>query len=346
MSPLLGILITVVLLAVNAFFVAAEFAVTSSRLAQIEPLKEEGHKGADKAYYALQHVSLMLATCQLGVTVMSTSLGAVAEPAVAHLLAVPLGALGISEVTTHAISFVVALLIVLFLHVVFGEMVPKNISIASPERMVLVLAPPLVALGHVLRPLVVGMDKLANKFLVLFNVQPSSEISATFTLDEVANIVQVSQEEGKIEDQLGLLSGTLEFSKKTAGDVMVAKRSLVTLRSDCTPADVEALVAQTGYSRFPVANESGQLTGYVHLKDVLYAQGADRNQPVTPWRIRNLKTLPAATEIEDALRMMQIAGIHMAKVSVGNGDVEGVLFLEDVLELLVGGVRDSIQRLN
>lgn len=346
MNPLVGILVTVVLLAINAFFVAAEFAVTSSRLAQIEPLKAQGKKGADKAYYALQHVSLMLATCQLGVTVMSTSLGAVAEPAVAHLLAVPLGALGINEATTHAISFVIALLIVLFLHVVFGEMVPKNISIASPEKMVLALAPPLVALGHIFRPLVVGMDNMANTVLRWFHVEPSSEISATFTLDEVANIVQVSQEEGKIEDQLGLLTGTLEFSQKTAVEVMVAASDLVTLPDDCTPADVEALVAQTGYSRFPVAGPEGNLVGYLHLKDVLYARGEERNQPVTPWRIRELRALSADTEIEDALRMMQMAGIHMAEVTTTGGRAWGVLFLEDVLELLVGEVRDSIQRLD
>lgn len=344
MNPILGLSITVVLLAVNAFFVAAEFAVTSSRRAQIEPLKEEGRRGAKQALYALEHVSLMLAICQLGITVMSTSLGAVAEPAVAHLLEVPLAAIGISGATTHAIAFIVALLIVLYLHVVFGEMVPKNISISTPQRMILWLAPPLVAIGHVIRPLVVAMDHAANWFLRRFGIEPSSEIAATFTVEEVANIVQLSQEEGKLRDELGLLSGTLEFSTEDACSVMVALPNLVRLTEGCTPAEVEKAVAQTGFSRFPVATADGEICGYLHLKDVLYAQGEDRNQPVTSWKIRNLESVSVDTEVEDALRMMQASGTHMASVRDANEQVVGVLFLEDVLERLVGEVRDSLQR--
>lgn len=346
MSTVWGLSLTVVFLLVNAFFVGAEFAVTGSRRAQIEPLVAQGKRGSAQALYALEHVSLMLAICQLGITVMSTSLGVIAEPALAHLLSAPLLALGASEVTVHLIAFLGALIIVLYLHVVFGEMVPKNISLASPQKMLLWLAPPLVAIGRVLRPLVVVMDHTANWFLRMAGMEPSSEISATFTVEEVANIVQISQEEGKLTDELGLLSGTLEFSTENAGQVMVPVDQLLVLSQACTPDEVERAVAVSGYSRFPVADETGEITGYVHLKDVLYADEKTRLEPIPTWKIRPLLQLESDEEVEEALRIMQNSGTHMAAVVAHPGDQEpvGILFLEDILERLVGEVRDSLQR--
>lgn len=346
MSVAWGLTLTVIFLAVNAFFVGAEFAVTGSRRAQIEPMVAEGRRGSAQALYALEHVSLMLAICQLGITVMSTSLGVIAEPALAHLLSAPLIALGASEVTVHLVSFIGALIIVLYLHVVFGEMVPKNISLASPQKLLLWLAPPLVAMGHVLRPLVVTLDRIANSFLRLAGIEPSTEISATFTAEEVANIVQVSQAEGKLIDELGLLSGTLEFSTENAGQVMVPVDDLLVLSADCTPEEVERAVAQTGYSRFPVAGDNGEIEGYIHLKDVLDADEAAREEPVAAWKIRPLHQMQAHEEIEEALRLMQTSGTHMAAItdSPTSETVKGILFLEDVLERLVGEVQDSLQR--
>ena len=167
MSAGWSLAVTVVLLAINAFFVAGEFAVTSTRRSQIEPLADAGERRAGDALYALRHVSLMLAICQLGVTVASTTLGVVAEPAIAHLVESPLARLGAPEASSHVVGFALALVIVLFCHVVFGEMVPKNISIAAPVRMLLLLAPVLVRLGRVLRPIIAAMDRFANWFVRL-----------------------------------------------------------------------------------------------------------------------------------------------------------------------------------
>ena len=344
MSFGLGMTITVFLLALNAFFVAGEFAVTSSRRSQIEPLYEEGRRGSDKAMFALEHVSLFLAICQLGVTVASTSLGAVAEPAIAHVLHDPLGRFGLSEATAHTIAFIIALVLVLFLHVVFGEMVPKNISIAKSQQALLILAPPLVAIGHLLRPIVEAMDHMANWFLRKAGIEPKSEISATFTAEEVASIVELSQQEGMITDDLGLLSGSLEFSEQTAGSAMVPLDKLVTLPTDPTPEMVEREVAKTGYSRYPIAGEDGVPTGYIHIKDVLYADDDQRDQPVEHWRIRELADVSSTHEVEDALRHMQRTGTHLSRVVDESGEVRGVLFLEDILEELVGDVRDAMQR--
>ena len=124
---------------------------------------------------------------------------------------------------------------------------------------------------------------------------------------------------------------------------MVPLDSLVTLPEGATPADVEEQVARTGYSRFPIMGENGAIVGYVHLKDILYATGDERDQPITPWRIRRLESVSSDDQVEDALRHMQHTGVHCALVHDGSG-VVGILFLEDILELLVGEVRDVLQR--
>lgn len=345
MNPVLAIVLTLVLLAINAFFVAGEFATTSSRRSQVEPLVAQGVRGSRQAMYALEHVSLMLAICQLGITVASTSLGVVAEPAIAHLIEEPLVELGLPAASAHVFGFAIALAIVLILHVVVGEMVPKNISISTAHKALLILAPPLVAIGHLVRPLIEAMDRVANWFLRRFGIEPQSEVSSTFTVEEVASIVELSQQEGMLEDDLGLLSGTLEFSEETAGDSMVPLSELIVLPHDVTPAAVEREVAQTGYSRFPLVGEDGAIVGYIHLKDVLYADDEEsRDEPITSWRIRRMASINATDEVEDALRLMQRTGSHCAEVRDEDSTVIGVLFLEDILEELVGEVRDSLQR--
>lgn len=344
MSPAVAISLTVFLLLANAFFVAGEFATTSSRRSQIEPLVEDGRRGASQALYALEHVSLMLAICQLGITVASTSLGVVAEPAIAHMIEEPLRHWGLPDASVHVIAFAIALTIVLVLHVVIGEMVPKNISISTAHKALLILAPPLVAIGHVVSPLIHAMDSLANWFLRRFGIEPQSEIASAFTVEEVASIVELSAQEGMLNDDLGLLTGTLEFSEETAGALMVPTDRLVTLPVDTTPEDVERALAQTGYSRFPTVDENNTLTGYIHIKDVLYAEGEERRSPIDPWRIREMAQISAESEVEDALRLMQKTGAHCVEVINTENDVVGVVFLEDILEELVGEVRDSLQR--
>ena len=343
MSITAGLLITLFLLLLNAFFVAAEFAVTSSRRAQIEPLADEGKRGAKTALYAIENVSLMLSISQLGITIASTSLGAVAEPAIARLVERPLQAVGLPAASAHAVAFILALLLVLYLHVVFGEMVPKNMSVSAPDKALLILAPPLVAIGHVFRPIAVGLDHMANWFVRLFGLEPRHEVAASFTAEEVASIVELSQQEGTLHDEIGLLSGTLEFSEERAGDVMVPVEELVSVPRDVTPAQLEREVAKTGFSRYPVVDENGLPIYYIHLKDVLFAGPDQRDLPLDEWRFREMPVVQASDEVEDALRIMQRSGTHLAGV-VKDGLTVGVLFLEDVIEELVGEVRDSLQR--
>jgi CBS domain containing-hemolysin-like protein len=343
MSSTLALVLGALLLAANAFFVGAEFAIISARRSAIEPLAQEGDRRATTVLWAMEHVSLMLACAQLGITVCSTSLGVVAEPAIAHLIEEPLHALGVSPDLTHPIAFVVALAVVVYLHVVLGEMVPKNLAVAGPDRAVLLFGPPLVWIARVVRPVITGLNWIANHVLRLLGVEPKDEVASAFTAQEVQSIVERSQAEGLLEDEQGLLTGALEFSDRTAQDVMIRTGELVTVGQGSTPEDVERLVARTGFSRFPVVDEAGTPTGYLHLKDVLYADEQTRTVPVPAWRVRALAAVGPHDEVEDALAAMQRSGSHLARVDEG-GRVVGVVFLEDILEELVGEVRDAMQR--
>ncbi|NCD20548.1 MAG: DUF21 domain-containing protein, partial [Actinobacteria bacterium] len=165
MSSSTALFISVLLLAGNAFFVGAEFAVMSVRRSQVEPLAAAGDRRARTVLYALEHVSEMLATAQLGITVCSTSLGALAEPAIAHLLHDPFEAVGLPTEASHAVAFVIALLVVVYLHVVAGEMIPKNLAISAPERAALAFGPPLVLISRLLKPVIWVLNELANLIL-------------------------------------------------------------------------------------------------------------------------------------------------------------------------------------
>ena len=334
----------VILLIANAFFVGAEFAVISARRSQIEPRAEAGSRAAKTALWAMEHATLMLATSQLGITVCSLLILNVSEPAIHHLLEIPLELTGWPPEVIGGIAFGIALAIVSFLHVVFGEMVPKNLSFSLPERAVLILAPPLVAVATVFRPLIVGLNATANGILRLFRVEPKHEATSVFTFDEVATIVATSRREGVLTDTTGTLSNAFEFTNKRVRDVALPLDQLVALPEDASPADVERAVAQHGFSRYVLVDEEGEPTGYVHLKDVLDLDDDEFTEPVPPKRIRNLVSVFLDTALEDALATMRRSGVHLARSFDAEGATQGVLFLEDIIEVLVGEVEDATRR--
>jgi len=342
-SPGWALALAFVLLAMNAFFVGAEFALVSARRSSVELAAAEGHRWAVTVLWAMERVSVMLATAQLGVTVCSISLGVVAEPAIASQLEIPMEALGVGAAVRHAVAFVLALLVVVIAHVVLGELVPKNLAVSSPDRAVRWFVPPLVTVARVLGPVVRALNGIANALLRMVGVRPVDEVASAYTADEVQSIVERSAAHGTLTDEQGLLSGALEFSDLSARDVMVGLDDLVSLPDDATPARVEAMVASTGFSRFPVLSATGDPVGYLHLKDVLYADGADRDVPVPGWRVRAMAVVRPDDQVEQALAAMQTEAAHLARVEA-DGVCVGVVFLEDVLEELVGEVRDAMQR--
>ena len=349
MSDWAGIVWLVVLLFANAFFVGAEFAVISARRSQIEPLAEKGSRSAKTALFAMEHATLMLATSQLGITICSLLILNVSEPAIHHLLAEPLGLTGWSETTVDIIAFAVALLVVSYLHVVFGEMVPKNLAFSVPDRAVLMLATPLVWVSKVFHPVIATLNWIANHVVRLFRVEPKDEAASTFTLEEVATIVNQSRIEGVLDDVAGTVAAAVEFTDKKAADVAVPLSDLVTLPETTTPDEIERAVAKHGFSRYVIVDGSGAPLGYVHLKDILRAaEGPDAEtevaRPIPAKRIHHMVPVLETTDLEDALAVMRRAGRHLAQVRDTEGRITAVLFLEDIIEELIGEVQDATRR--
>ena len=338
-----GMVVLIVgLLAANAFFVGAEFAVISARRSSIEPRAEQGSRAAATVLWAMENVSLMLATAQLGITVCSVSLGVVAEPALAHAMEPTLHAWGLPEGTAHVVAVAIALFVIVGLHVVVGEMVPKNAAVSSPDRAALVFGPPLVWIARGVKPIIVALNWMANAVLRLIGIQPRDEVTSAFTADEVHSIVERSSEEGTLSDAAGLLTGAIEFSDHVAADVMVPMSQVASVQSGVTVDDFERAVTESGFSRLPVM-EDGVCLGYLHMKDALYARPGERDDPIPAWRVRDLPSVEHDADIEDVLARMRSTGAHVASVK-RDGVTAGLLFLEDIIEELVGEVRDSIAR--
>jgi CBS domain containing-hemolysin-like protein len=340
-----GIAWLFILLLINAFFVAAEFAVISARRSQIEPKAEAGGRAAKTALYAMEHATMMLATSQLGITVCSLLILNVSEPAIHHLLEIPLELTGLPVEVISTIAFIIALVVVSFLHVVIGEMVPKNLSFSLPDRAALVLAPPLVFLSMVFRPVIFLLNATANGVLRLFRVEPKNEATSTFTVEEVATIVATSTKEGVLTDNIGALNAAFEFTAKKVKDIAIGVTDLVSLSEAATPAEVERAVAQHGFSRYVLVDDAGEPTGYLHLKDVIDLDDpVEFDEPVPPKRIRQLISIFRDTDLEDALAAMRRSGVHLARVFDAEGSTKGIIFLEDIIEELVGEVQDATRR--
>lgn len=349
MSDWAGIAWLVVLLLANAFFVGAEFAVISARRSQIEPLAERGSRAAKTALYAMERATLMLATSQLGITICSLLILNVSEPAIHHLLEGPLALTGMPEGAVDTVAFVIALVLVSYLHVVFGEMVAKNLAFSVPDRAVLLLATPLVWVSKVFHPVIWVLNWVANGVLRMFGVEPKNEAASTFTLDEVATIVAQSRREGVLDDVSGAVAAAVEFTDKKAKDVAVPLAEIVSLPETTTPDEIERAVAKHGYSRYVIVDADGEPLGYVHLKDILRAADdgdgpAKLARPIPAKRIHHMVPVQETTDLEDALAVMRRQGRHLARVRDEAGRTTAVLFLEDILEELIGEVHDATRR--
>ncbi|MDI3406580.1 hemolysin family protein [Streptomyces cavernicola] len=337
---LLQLLFAVLLVLGNGFFVGAEFALVSVRRSQIEPL--DG-KRPQQVLYGLENLPQMMAAAQFGITVCSLTLGAVAEPTVAHLLEPVFLAAHVPEGLIHPLGYVIALAVVVFLHLVIGEMVPKNLAMAAPEKTALWLSPGLVAFARLCRPVTAGLGACARLVLKLFRVDPKDEVEAVFTSVQLGQLVEDSGQAGLLEPaEQERLEDALELGSRPVTDVLLTRAALVTVDPSVTPHRIEELTVRTGYSRFPVCAEGGAFMGYLHVKDVLDLEDPERAVPQQIWR--PLPTLRAELPLDDALTLMRRAATHLAQVTDASGRVLGLVALEDVLELLVGEVRDPAHR--
>jgi CBS domain containing-hemolysin-like protein len=339
MSELVAVLLAVGLLAANACFVGAEFALVSARRTQIEVRAQEGSRIARTTLRAMEQVTVVMAGAQLGITAASLGLGAVAEPAVAHLIEPAMEALGVPANPLHPIAFVLAMSVVVYLHVVLGEMVPKNIALAGPDRAAVLLGPPMMLVVTVLRPVVVALNAIANGVVRLLGAEPRDDVAAAFTRDEVASMIDESRAGGLLhEEEHERLSNALFFTEQTVADVVQPRDRLRTVARGTTVAEVERVCAESGFTRFPVVNGSGELAGYLHIKDVLETDPSRQQDVVDDKWMRSFATVQPADLLDDALATLRRRGAHMARVVGQDGDVLGVITLDDVLEELVGDI--------
>ncbi|MFE3001473.1 hemolysin family protein [Nocardia sp. NPDC059246] len=352
MGDLYAVLLTLVLLLGNAFFVGAEFALISARRDRLEALAAQGKRSANTVIEAGQNLSMMLAAAQLGITICSILLGRVGEPAVAHLLEKPFDLVGVPDSLLHPISFALALTIVVILHILLGEMIPKNIALAGPERSALLLVPLHLMWLRLAKPLIAIYNFAANITLRALRIEPKDELDSTVSSVELAEMFGESRSEGLLdEEEHRRLTQALGSSDRIVADVMVtlAKTRSVPLRGDGTTlGDIESAVAETGFSRYPVRADDGSLVGYLHVKDVLDLTADDSAGPGTPiprTDIRPLPTVSMGTTLFEALARLRRTNSHLGRVVDSRGNTVGIVALEDLVEEFVGTVRDATHRL-
>jgi CBS domain containing-hemolysin-like protein len=349
MHDALGLLVALLLIGANAFFVGAEFSLISARRDRLEALAEQGRASAVTVIRAGEQLSSMLAGAQLGVTVASILLGRIGEATVADLLRTSLGLTGMHPALVHTLSFVVALALVVTLHVLLGEMVPKNIALAGPERTAMLLVPPYLAYVRFARPFIAFYNKCANAVLHIVGVQPKDELDITVSPVELSEMISESVSEGLLDqEEHTRLTRALRISTRVVGDVAVPLADIravpvAAAGSGPTVGAVEQALAQTGYSRFPIAGLDGEFIGYLHIKDVLMLSD-DPQTVIELALVRPLPRVPASLPLADGLSRMRRNNSHLALVTADNadsGNVVAMVAMEDLVEDLVGAMRDG-----
>lgn len=329
-------LVVVILLLGNAFFVAGEFSLIASRRTVLEPLAPRSQM-ARLALRAMGQIPLMIAGAQLGVTVCSLGLGAIAEPALAHIVAPLVHDVGLPVSVAHPVGFVLGLVIVVFLHTVLGEMVPKNLTLVGPERAVLWLGPPMLWFCMATKPILVTMKWLSRQVLRIWRIESTDAVKTVYTAEELAGLVAESRTEGLLDpEEHRRITGALALHDRTAADALRPWSTVTTVAEDVSPASLEVLATRTGLSRFPVVQrDTRRVRGFVHVKDVLGVVGQARRAPIPVTLIRPLPVLPPDRSLAEALLAMRRERRHIVLVSDGRVPL-GLLTLDDVLRAVVG----------
>ncbi|WP_188188868.1 hemolysin family protein [Nonomuraea sp. SYSU D8015] len=328
------LLLSLALLALNALFVAAEFAFVSSRRHRLEEIAAGGNRlvriAARSAVGGGRQLSLMLAGAQLGITLCTLGLGQVTEPALEHALEPVFGAIGIPESLRLPIALTIALALVTFLHMVIGEMAPKSWALTHPERAALLLTLPFRAFTHVMRPLLSSLNALTNGILRLFGVQPRNELATTRTPRQLAMLVGESGRMGLLDRaEHDLLTRALRLQAEGIERLMVPLTKAVMVSPEATAEEIRATAAESAHLRLLVGADD-QVVGALHARDALLnpkGKAADLTHP--------LPKLPCVTQVPEAVTALQDARSHLALVTNQSGTVIGMVSLTDLLgELL------------
>lgn len=343
MSPGVALFVSVLLLGLNGFFVAAEFALVASKRYRLEQAAAAGGRGARAALDGVRELTLMLAGAQLGITLCTLGLGALAEPAIERLLSPVLHAVGLPTAAAHAVALVFALALVTFLHLVVGEMAPKSWAITDAERNASLLALPFRAFARVARPVLSLLNALANAMLRLARVRPQEQLAQVHGPDELRMLLEQSREHGLLgAEQHRMLTSMLELRGTTVAQVMEPFDRIVTVCRDDPAERVERVSRDSGRSRLAVLDADGEVCGLVHVREAVRATTTGR--PATAGELMSAAfTLPATATVSEAVAAMRGRQAQLALVRDGGGPTRpiGFVALEDLLEEVIGEFDDE-----
>lgn len=341
MAAFPALAISFVLLALNAFFVAVEFALLASRRARLNQLVEAGRKSAMRASRSLGELTVMLAGAQLGITICSFGLGALAEPAIADGLASILHRpVRLPTGLAHGIAFVIALAIVVFIHMVVGEMAPKSWAITHPEKSAMALITPFRAFTTIVRPLLIALNSVANGIIRVFGVAPKGEVSMALSSAELSVLLQRSQEHGVLDTSThALLTRSLNLSQRVAADVLTPREAITTVNVDANVDTIEECARGTGLSRILViAGDLDHVVGHVLVRDLLLLDDAQRSSSTAGDVARPVMRYRDDARIEDILRAARSRHHQLVVITDHAGRTAGVLTIQDIVDQLLAAV--------
>jgi CBS domain containing-hemolysin-like protein len=337
------IVLALFLVVLNGFFVAAEFAFVRIRGTSVDQLVEEGRAGSGTLQEVMTNLDNYLATTQLGITIASLGLGWVGEPAVAALIE-PVLEMVLPANLIHLVAFAIGFSIITFLHVVFGELAPKTLAIAQTERLSLFLAPPMKVSYYILYPGIVVFNGAANAFTRALGVPPASETDETLGERELLRVLTQSGEGGDIDvAEVKMIERVFDLDDTLVREVMVPRPDVASVPADATLPELHTLVFEAGHTRYPVidANDDDQVVGFVDVKDVLRAEVDDEGAETVDDVAREILIVPETMAISDLLVQFREDRQQMAAVIDEWGAFEGIATVEDVVEALVGDLRDG-----
>ncbi|MEK3923981.1 hemolysin family protein [Paenibacillus polymyxa] len=339
---ILNIALLIILIALTAFFVASEFAVVKIRTSRVDQLVAEGNKKAVLAKKVVSDLDYYLSACQLGITVTALGLGALGKPTVERLLYPVFNYLDVPASISSIASYAIAFILVTFLHVVVGEMAPKTLAIQFSEKLTLMLAPSLYWFGKIMYPFIWALNGTSRVLLRGFGVKPAKHDQA-YSEDEIKIIMNQSYEgDENNKTKLSYLENVFVFDERDAKDIMVPRTELVTLDQDMTYDDIIPILDEHNYSRYPVIEDGDKdrIIGVVNVKKILPDMVAARSYQLSEF-VREIPFVSEVTRIQDAMIKMQQERVHMAVVVDEYGGTSGIITMEDILEELVGEIRDE-----
>ena len=341
------LIVALLLVLLNGLFVASEFAFVRIRGTSVEQLAAEGRTGAATLQEVMTNLDDYLATTQLGITIASLGLGWVGEPAVASLIEPVLGPV-LPEGLIHLVAFAIGFSIITFLHVVFGELAPETLAIGQTERLSLFLAPPMKFFYYILYPGIVVFNGTANAFTRSIGVPPASEAEETLGERELLRVLTRSGEEGDIDiREVRMIERVFDLDDLAIREVMVPRPDVVSVPAGASLSELRSIVLETGHTRYPVldADDEDQVVGFVDVKDVIRANAAETADHESVDDIaREIIIVPETMAVGELLMEFREEHQQMAAVIDEWGTFEGIATVEDVVEAVVGDLRDEFDR--